>query len=135
MTGIGEGLADVSGLPPLPAVLVNPRVAVPTGPVFQGLASKTNLPMDAVPYRPDLHGLIDWVAAQRNDLEPPALSLQPVIGDVLAALRAGGAGLARMSGSGATCFGLFTGAEQADTAARAIATAHPGWWVRACRLT
>ena len=135
MTGIGEGLADVSGLPPLPAVLVNPRVAVPTGPVFQGLASKTNPPMGALPDRPDLPGLIGWVAAQRNDLEPPALSLQPVIGDVLAALRAGGAGLARMSGSGATCFGLFTGAEQADTAARAIATAHPGWWVRACRLT
>jgi len=135
MAGIGEILDDVPGLPPLPAVLVNPRVAVPTGPVFQGLASKINPPMGALPDRPDLAGLIGWVAARRNDLEPPALTLQPVIGDVLGALRAKGAALARMSGSGATCFGLFTGVEQAGAAARAIATAYPGWWVRACQLT
>lgn len=135
MTGIGEALEDVPGLPPLPAVLVNPRVAVPTGPVFQGLASKINPPMDALPDRPDLSALIGWAAAQRNDLEPPALSLQPVIGDVLDALRSAGAMLARMSGSGATCFGLFADGRQADIAADTIAAAHPGWWVRACRLT
>lgn len=135
MTGIGEGLEDVPFLPPLPAVLVNPRVAVPTGPIFQGLASKTNPPMGALPDRPDLAGLIGWLAARRNDLEPPALSLQPVIGDVLDALRAEGAALARMSGSGATCFGLFTAADETQTAARAIAAAHPGWWVTACVLT
>ena len=79
--------------------------------------------------------LEDWVealAAGTNDLEAPAMRIQPVISEVIAALNAtNGAWLARMSGSGATCFGLFGSAGAAEEAARAMQTDRPGWWVRA----
>ncbi|TNF59724.1 MAG: 4-(cytidine 5'-diphospho)-2-C-methyl-D-erythritol kinase [Rhodobacteraceae bacterium] len=135
MTGIGEGLAVIDGLPALPAVLVNPGVPVPTAAVFRRLVSKSNPAMGALPMRPGLPDLIDWIALQRNDLEAPAVSEQPVIADVLAALALAGARLARMSGSGATCFGLFDDAAGAARAARDLSQAHPGWWVRATTLT
>ena len=135
MTGIGEGLQDVPNLPPLQAVLVNPRVPVPTGPVFQGLASKTNPPMGAVPDLASPGAVIDWLADRRNDLEAPARLLQPVIGDVLDALRRTGARLARMSGSGATCFGLYPDADAAQRAAQGLSRDRPGWWITATTLT
>ncbi len=78
--------------------------------------------------------LLAFLAAQSNDLEAAATALAPVVGDTLAALRARpGCRLARMSGSGATCFGIFEDAEAA-AAARALARAHPDWWVRASTL-
>lgn len=129
MAGIGETLSPVPALPPLFAVLVNPRVALPTGPVFRGLASKRNPALDP----PDWHGFdsfLDWLTRQRNDLEPPALKLAPEIGRALQALRASGATLARMSGSGATCFGLFETNALAVYAARKIREVQPGWWVQ-----
>ncbi len=79
--------------------------------------------------------LIAGLAADRNDLEAPAISIQPVIADVLDALRAlPGCQLARMSGSGATCFGLFGSARAANAAAKTLRERHPSWWVRATTL-
>lgn len=128
--GIGEISAPVP-LPDLPAVLVNPRVEVPTPSVFRGLATKSNAPMPTtIPAFAHTRDCILWLADQRNDLQPPAIAAAPVIAEVLAVLSAQpGAGLARMSGSGATCFALFETRIQAQAAHEAIAKAQPGWWV------
>ncbi|MXY40593.1 MAG: 4-(cytidine 5'-diphospho)-2-C-methyl-D-erythritol kinase [Rhodospirillaceae bacterium] len=131
MTGIGEKLAPLDPAPPAaPAVLVNPGTAVSTGRVFEALAGPFGSAAE------DRGGdLAARAAANRNDLEVPATALVPEIADVLAALRAApGLRLARMSGSGATCFGLFAGDAEAAAAARAIAAAHPSWWVAACSI-
>lgn len=128
--GRGDALdfLDEGALAGIPVLLVNPRVAVPTGPVFQH--------WDQIDRGPLATG--DPLAAAlagRNDLELPARALQPVIGEVVAALSArSGVVLARMSGSGATCFALFEGAALRDEADRAIETAHPGWWRLATTL-
>lgn len=131
MTGIGEALGPV---PPLPAawlVLVNPGVAVSTPAIFRALARRDNAPMPAsLPRLKTTADLAAFVAMQRNDLESPAIALQPVIAQVKTALTAQpGCMLARMSGSGATCFGLFADPLSANAAARALQAAQPGWWV------
>ncbi len=83
----------------------------------------------------DAAGIVSAVAQRRNDLENPALRLQRVIDEVLVDLhQSGNCRLARMSGSGATCFGLFFAAADADAAARDLAARHPAWWVRATVL-
>ena len=131
MRGIGERLAPLDPAPPAaPAVLVNPGVPVSTGQVFDALAEPFSPPAR------DRDGeLAARAAANRNDLEAPAIALAPEIAQVLAALRAApGLRLARMSGSGATCFGLFGGDAEAAAAARAIAAAHPAWWAAACQI-
>lgn len=129
MSGVGEVLAPVAGLPQATLVLVNPGIAVATADVFRGLIRRDNPPMPtALPRLADAAALAGWLARQRNDLEGPARALAPAIGSALAALAAQpGCLLARMSGSGATCFGLFAGPEAAAAAARALA--RPGWWV------
>ncbi len=127
MGGVGEALAAAPGLPRFGIVLVNPGVPVATAAVFRarkaGFSAPASLPAgwaDAAAMARDLAGL-------RNDLEAPALVLAPAIGDVLAALRAlPGVLLARMSGSGATCFALFP--EPAAAAAAADALRQPSWW-------
>lgn len=127
--GIGERREAIA-LPPLPAVLVNPRIEVATPDVFRALTSKINPPSpEKLPDWPDTAALIAWLGTQRNDLEPAAVTVAPVIGAVLAVLD-DTADLARMSGSGATCFGLYQTASEAESAAKAIAAAHPEWWVR-----
>lgn len=132
MQGVGDIITPLPALPAAWLVLVNPGVGVSTPAVFKALARKDNPPMPALPACPDLPVLARWLAAQRNDLEPPALALQPVIGQVQAALAAQpGCHLARMSGSGATCFGLFATNAEAEAAAAAIAAAAPEWWVQA----
>src|SRR5262249_51174099 len=118
---------------------VNPGVAVPTGDVFARLKLKPGGPRKrAIRVRrlpKGLDGLIDFLSTQGNDLERPAMALRPVIGRVLRALRKEhGCRLARMSGSGATCFGLFESARAARTAALRIKTSHPGRWVSAANL-
>jgi 4-diphosphocytidyl-2-C-methyl-D-erythritol kinase len=140
MRGIGDILSEPLNLPRLPAVLVNPGVAVPTRDVFAALRGRHRQSLGSDKARP-LHGpmrmrdLIDWVAESGNDLEAPAISLQPVITDVLEGLRKlPGCSLARMSGSGATCFGLFETSSAATTAAQVLHDNHPGWWVRATTL-
>ena len=129
--GTGTEIEKAGSLPALDLVLVNPGVAVSTPEVFKALKQKQNPPLAALPARPDAAELINWLAQQRNDLQPPALTLAPAIGDVLSALERSGAILQRMSGSGATGFGIFAGSSQAQQAAAAIAAAQPGWWVTA----
>ena len=125
--GRGERLVPIA-FAGAAAVLVNPGVAVSTATVFRA--------WDGVD-RGALAGGVAMAAALggRNDLEAPAIAAEPVIGDVVAKLRAAdGVELARMSGSGATCFALFMNDGTAADAARDIAAARPGWWVKATRL-
>ena len=131
MQGIGEHVEPVAALPALHLVLVNPRRPLATADVFKALRYETAGPRaEPVPAVPDL----GWLARSRNDLEAPARSLLPAIGELLAALAAApGCRLARMSGSGPTCFGLFDGPTAAREAAAMLAGAHPRWWVAACR--
>ncbi len=134
MRGIGERVDPVSGLPDLAAVLVNPGAAVSTPEVFSRLERRENPPMpEPLPRWETVADLVRWLVTQRNDLEAAARALAPEIGMALAALAAmPGCGLARMSGSGATCFGLFP--DRAAAGAAAAALARPGWWVRAVTL-
>ena len=132
MRGVGERV-DPLALPPLPAVLLHPGLDCPTGAVFRALADPDNPGHDAVPEGADMPALLGWLAAQRNDLEPAARAVAPGIADALAALRATGAALARMSGSGATCFGLYESIDAARGAAARLA--RPGWWVAPTVLT
>ncbi|MFT3972528.1 MAG: 4-(cytidine 5'-diphospho)-2-C-methyl-D-erythritol kinase [Amaricoccus sp.] len=134
MQGIGEILTPVR-LPPVWIVLANPGVPVPTGAVFAGLASRDNPPLTDLPAVPTPATLFDWLAHQRNDLEPAAVAHAPVIGATLAALAAQpGSRLARMSGSGATCFALFAAEAAALAAAAALRAAEPAWWVAAASV-
>lgn len=134
MTGIGEELTPVD-LPPLPAVLVNPGIPVPTPRVFSALESRNNPPMPVDTPAGDTAAIIHWLAAQRNDLERPAMAQAPVIAEVLQSLSGAGAALARMSGSGATCFGLFEDMQDAHGAAAILKGAAPHWWVQATPLS
>ena len=131
--GIGEALTPVSGLPAFDMVLVNPGVAVATPSVFARLESRSNPPLTVPPAEPDFAAFVEWLAAARNDLERPAIAVAPQIASVLAALGESGAALARMSGSGATCFGLYPSQADAARAAGKIAAAQPSWYVRATR--
>ena len=132
MQGIGEVITTAS-LPDLPMLLVNPGVEVPTGVVFSGLAQKDNAPMrDSIPAFVDARACAAWLKAQRNDLETPALVHACALEDVLTDLRCTGQVLiARMSGSGATCFALYPTMKAAHMAAYEIGSAHPDWWVQA----
>ena len=125
-SGVGDALTNAPdlGLKGRPILLVNPNVACPTGPVFAAWDGVDRVPLS----------LDDWQLG-RNDLERPAIGLVPVITDVLALLAGQpGVDLARMSGSGATCFALFSDAQKRDAAAKAIAAARPSWWTLETRL-
>jgi 4-diphosphocytidyl-2-C-methyl-D-erythritol kinase len=138
MSGIGNLLSPPLDLPRLAAVLVNPRVAVPTKGVFETLGAPRVVlaPKVSEDYPPtDRAGLMSYLADRGNDLEAPAVALQPVVAEVLEDLRRlPGCRLARMSGSGATCFALFDNAKAAEAAARALRERRPGWWVRSAML-
>jgi 4-diphosphocytidyl-2-C-methyl-D-erythritol kinase len=140
MRGIGEILSAPVALPPLPAVLVNPGAPLATKDVFAAFAragaAKPAAPFDAVGIGgTSVETVLAALAGGTNDLEPAAISLCPAVADVLAALAATpGCRLACMSGSGATCFGLYLSEAAAATAAQGIAAAHPDWWVRATVL-
>ncbi len=137
MRGVGEVVSPLpQPLPPAHLVLVNPRVHVATPTIFKALPRKDNPPLPTeLPRLKSLPELAAFLMMQRNDLEAPALAAEPVIGTVKSALGAQpGCHLARMSGSGATCFGLFADPLSAAAAARAIRGAHPGWWVEAAAM-
>lgn len=145
MTGIGEQLLPLK-LPSMPCVMVNPRVPVATKDVFRALGLRSGeLLVGATsvleaPAWPQEGGSIgDWVDVLEtvaNDLEAPALRIEPVIGEVLEALRdSAGVRLARMSGSGATCFAIYGVSAEAQAAAERIHRDHPGWWVHAGTLS
>ncbi len=150
--GRGEQLEEIAGLTDTPVLLINPGVAVSTGAVFRswdgvdrgplprhpGLvpgSAEQKVPNPSDPPHGgcrDKPGTTNWVkvaAEGRNDLQTPALTLAPVIGGVLDLLNGQpGVTLARMSGSGATCFALFADGASRSAAHTAIAAAHPGWW-------
>jgi 4-diphosphocytidyl-2-C-methyl-D-erythritol kinase len=107
--GIGEEIETLASLPPFRLELANPGVPVSTPAVFRALASRENPPLPPLPDRfADVHALVAWLGATRNDLEAAAIAIAPPIADTLAAMRARpGCLFARMSGSGATCFGIF----------------------------
>ncbi|MGJ3649848.1 4-(cytidine 5'-diphospho)-2-C-methyl-D-erythritol kinase [Sphingomonas sp. GlSt437] len=121
-TGKGEALTPVAGVEDVPVLLVNPGVAVSTGAVFKAWDG-----VDRGPIPPG--DLLARALAGRNDLEPPARAIAPVIGEVVAMLSAGpGVKLARMSGSGATCFALYETAADRAAAAADLRARHPDWW-------
>jgi 4-diphosphocytidyl-2-C-methyl-D-erythritol kinase len=145
MTGVGETLMPLS-LPIIPCVMVNPCVPVATRDVFDALGLRNGeLLVGATDvFRgtdwPEAGASVeDWVevlAADTNDLEAPATRIQPLIGTVIAALNAtNGAWLARMSGSGATCFAIYENTADAGRAAAKIRLDHPDWWVHAGTLS
>ncbi|MFT7593033.1 MAG: 4-diphosphocytidyl-2-C-methyl-D-erythritol kinase [Paracoccaceae bacterium] len=137
MRGIGEQVETLPDTPPLAVVLVNPRVDLPTPTVFQHLRDKSNPSMpESLPHWRGTAEFIAWLATQRNDLQAAALSLSPAVGETLAALSAlPDCQLARMSGSGATCFGVFPTLSAAQAAAASLTQTHPNWWVQPCTLT
>jgi len=131
MQGVGEALSPTA-LPPFWLVLVNPGVPVRTQDVFAKLDKKDNAPMALPPSFADAKALGVWLGGTRNDLEAPARRIAPVIGDVIDALAAQpGCLLARMSGSGATCFALFEAADQALNAQADIQRKESSWWCAA----
>ena len=136
MRGIGEVLGEPLGLPRLFAVLVNPRVPVETPAVFKALGLKPGESLGGAAH-PAFAGadLIGALGAARNDLEPPARAVQPLVGEALGLLgETGGCRLARMSGSGATVFALYDDCEASAAAAKAVQRARPEWWVKATSL-
>lgn len=135
MRGLGEILDPLPALPALHLLLVNPGRGLSTPAVFKALERRDNPPMpEPLPSLADTPALLDFLRACRNDLQAPAIALMPDISACLAALEDAGAQLARMSGSGATCFGIFADAAGAQAAEAAIARAHPTWWVAASGL-
>jgi 4-diphosphocytidyl-2-C-methyl-D-erythritol kinase len=140
MCGLGERVTPVAGMPKLPAILVNPRIKLPTPNVFRTLKAPP-LPVGAPEAPPALQPLKDveavaaYASEGSNDLEAPAIALEPAVDAVLGTIRRlDGCLLARLSGSGPTCFGLFLSQEAAAQAAKAIGEAHPKWWVQATTL-
>jgi len=134
ITGIGEGVQTVSGVPAFSALLVNPGVSVSTPTIFSRLQSRDNPPLSDLPADGAVEGWIDWLRATRNDLQSPAVEVAPVIADVLAALGYAGAVFARMSGSGATCFGLFRTSLEASHASAMLKRDHRHWYVQQTTL-
>lgn len=135
MQGIGDRLAEVT-LPHLPALLVNPNIPVPTGAVFNGLASKDNPAMpECLPEFESAGDCAQWLRDQRNDLQAPAMAVAPEIEQVLDTLTSTNRVLVtRMSGSGSTCFALYPTMKDAHFAAYEVGAAHPDWWCRATQL-
>lgn len=137
--GRGELLSPAPMLPPLEAVLVNPRVGVSTPAVYGALDAIGAFGDVAPPPMPEafesVEELAAWLGLMRNDLEAPAIGLAPEIGDVLATLADERETLiARMSGSGATCFAICASDIEANALAERIAALRPGWWTTRCRL-
>ncbi len=134
MQGIGDYVLPLY-MEPLNAVLVNPGIPLSTPEVFAALQSRSNSPMTPWPEGGGPDAAIGWLKEQRNDLQAAACRLQPAIAEVLAHIAGlDGCVLARMSGSGATCFGLFGARSDAAAAAAALRRSHPEWWVADCRL-
>ena len=130
MSGTGEILVSVE-VPDFWLVLVNPAVEVKTARIFATLKVRDGAPMSALHWD-GFDGFFGFLRAQRNDLQETAIGIAPVIGQVLSVLEhQSGCAVAGMSGSGATCFGVFEHQIAAERASAAIADAFPGWWVQA----
>jgi 4-diphosphocytidyl-2-C-methyl-D-erythritol kinase len=138
MRGTGEILSEPIELPKLSAILVHPGIPVATKGVFEALgliAGEQRAEQSAIPALKSRETLLEFLTAHGNDLEPAAMKIEPAVTQVHGAIRAlPGCRLARMSGSGSACFGLFDSAREAQAAARVLAQSHPKWWVRATVL-
>jgi 4-diphosphocytidyl-2-C-methyl-D-erythritol kinase len=131
--GVGDELSLLPDFPALALVLVNPGVAVSTPDVFNALEKRDNDGLPPLPRDFDFHSVRNWLEITRNDLEAPAQAIQPPIGRALSLLNRAGSGFSRMSGSGATCFGLFETGNVAKRAAAEIRSREPDWFVAATR--
>ncbi|WP_192256232.1 4-(cytidine 5'-diphospho)-2-C-methyl-D-erythritol kinase [Mesorhizobium caraganae] len=131
--GVGDELSLVPDFPALALVLVNPGVAVSTPDVFNALEKRDNEALPPLPRGFDFHSMRNWLEITRNDLGAPAQAIQPPIGRALSLLNRAGSGFSRMSGSGATCFGLFETGNVAKRAAAEIRSREPDWFVAATR--
>jgi 4-diphosphocytidyl-2-C-methyl-D-erythritol kinase len=129
--GIGEIIEPIVEFPKLPLLLINPNVAVSTPAIFKDLKSKSNGSLPRLPSRAlrSPKNLMIWLRETRNDLESPARDICPAISQVLSAFNESGAKFARMSGSGATCFGIFPDAKSINSAKAWMNENHPNWWV------
>ncbi len=140
MMGVGDHLGPILSLPPLPALIINPGVPLETATVFARMKLEpgwTNIAGShpLIEGDPGFEALLAALKRGRNDMEDAACFLAPVVADVLAMLGAApGCKLARMSGSGSTCFGLFATCRGAGAARKAILRAHPYWWVKTAML-
>jgi 4-diphosphocytidyl-2-C-methyl-D-erythritol kinase len=135
MRGIGEKLSPPLSLPPLPAVLVNPRVPLATRAVFAKFVPAPGGPESLGEVPRGFDALIEFLSCHGNDLTVAAIACVPAIADVLDALHTlPGVKLARMSGSGPTCFALFGSREQAHAAAQRLTAAHTDWWIAPAKL-
>lgn len=138
MEGRGERVSPVAELPPCAMLLVNPGVAVSTAEVFRRLGRTGSNVLPAVSPFPaaarGLDALLHYLANTRNDMEAAARAVAPVIDEVLEELAQQGAALARMCGSGATCYGLFETAAATAAAALILSKAHPDWWAMPTRI-
>ena len=133
--GIGDRLDPAPSLAGVPIVLANPKVPVSTPQVFKSFAGAFSAPSPPGDPPREPAALAGWIAERRNDLAAPAERLAPAIGEVIATLGgAPGCLLARMSGSGATCFGIFETVELAGRGAAQIRAAQPGWWIKSGTL-
>ncbi len=135
MRGIGDVLSPPIAIPPLPVVLVNPNVELPTRDVF-GALQEADRSSDALAEVPGEHdGFVAWLVQRSNDLTRAATARVPAIREMLDLVATlPGCGLARMSGSGATCFGVFGSADQARLAAERLQSHRADWWVAATTL-
>lgn len=131
MQGIGERITPLPHFPKLFAVLVCPDITVPTRDIFKALENKNNAPL---PDPNPLQNAIEFLCHQRNDLQDTAVAIVPQIEECLDALESQGAFFARMSGSGATCFGIFTNCKAAERAACDLKSKYPYWWVKPCTI-
>ena len=141
MCGLGERVTPVSGLTPLPALLVNPGIKLSTAAVFKTLNAKP-LQAEEAEAPPSFPGWRNpreaavWLNEGRNDLEAPAIALEPAVKKVLDALRRlDDCMLSRLSGSGPTCFGIFLSQDAAAEAASEMRRSYPNWWVQATTLS
>jgi 4-diphosphocytidyl-2-C-methyl-D-erythritol kinase len=133
--GIGEKLSVIPIFPALHVVLANPGVPVSTAHAYRTIRARSGIARERPATFRDANALIGFLETANNDLEEPAAAIAPVVRDVMEAFDADDATLlARMSGSGATCFGIYDSPQIAREAAARIAAAHPGWWVKAAKL-
>ena len=132
--GIGDEIEPLGSFPGVHAVLVNPGAQISTPEIFKALEKRDNDPLPEWAAANDALGLAAALTGLRNDLQRPAIEQCPAISDALEALRANGAELARMSGSGATCFGIFDNPGPAFAAADVIGKREPGWFVEPCLI-
>jgi 4-diphosphocytidyl-2-C-methyl-D-erythritol kinase len=139
MCGIGERITRFTQFPGFGLLLVNPMKSLSTASVFRALAAPAidaAQPDASLPHFTSLDDLLAWAREEPNDLEAPATAILPEISTVLSSIAATKeCRLARMSGSGATCFGIYGSIGQAEAAARALSVARPGWWVKAASVS